>query len=96
MARKTVGFRDYLGVQLKNSKFRGLWEAYELPVRLAVEIAALRRRKKMTQSGLAKKMGVSQQMVAQLENPEAGTAPNVRTLQKVAQATGAHLYIGFR
>ena len=96
MARKILKFRDYLKSQLKNPEFRKHYEAYELPVRLAVQIAELRHKKKMTQLQLARKMGVSQQMVAQLENPETETAPTVRTLQRVALALGSHLYIGFR
>lgn len=96
MARKIVRYRDYLKDQLKHPKIREHWEAYEVPVKLAIEIAVLRQKKRMTQAQLAKKMGVSQQMVAQLENPEGRTAPNVRTLEKVAKALGSELYIGFR
>lgn len=96
MVRKIVKYRDYLKDQLKNPKVREHWEAYEIPVKLAIEIALLREKKKMTQAQLAKKMGISQQMVAQLENPEEDTAPNVRTLAKVAKALGSELYIGFR
>lgn len=95
MNRKGVRFNDYLKEQLKDPELRRHFEEYELPVLLAVEIAALRRWKKMTQAQLAKKMGVSQQMVAQLENP-GGSIPNVRTLQKVAEAFGKRLVIGFR
>ncbi len=96
MARETVKFGDYLKNELKDPEFRKHWENYDLPVKLAVEIAMLRQKKKMTQAQLAKKIGVSQQMVAQLENPEEDTAPNVRTLQKVAKALDASLYIGFQ
>ncbi|MBI4064551.1 MAG: helix-turn-helix transcriptional regulator [Elusimicrobia bacterium] len=96
MARKIVKYRDYLKDQLKNANVREHWKAYEVPVKLAIEIAMLRQKKRMTQAQLAKKMGVSQQMVAQLENPEEETAPNVRTLEKVAKALGSELYIGFK
>jgi DNA-binding XRE family transcriptional regulator len=96
MPRKTVKFRDYLQDQLKNPKVRKHWEAYDLPVRLAMEIAMLRHKKNMTQAQLAKRIGVSQQMVALLENPEEDTAPNLRTLQRVADAFGKQLYVGFR
>lgn len=95
MNRKIVRFKDYLNGQLKDPEFRKHYEEYELPVKIALEIAGLRRQKKMTQAQLAKKMRVSQQMVAQLENPSE-TIPNVRTLQKVAEAFGKQLYIGFR
>ncbi len=76
-------------------KFRKHYEAYELPVKLAVEIAALRQKKRLTQAQLARRMGVQQQMVAQLENP-GETVPNVRTLEKVARALGKQLHIAFR
>jgi len=96
MARKTTKFRDYVREQLKNPAFRRHFEDYELPVKIAVEIALLRRKRKMTQAQLAKKLGVKQQMVAQLENPEQSTMPNVRTLQRVAHALGVRLQIGFQ
>ncbi len=96
MSKKILKFQDYLKDQLKDPEFKKHYEAYELPIRLAVQIAQLRQKKRMTQTQLAKKMGVSQQMVAQLENPETESAPNVRTLQKVAAALDSHLYIGFR
>ena len=95
MPEKGVRFKEYLREQLKDPEFRKQYDSYDLPVRLAVEIATLRRKKRLTQAQLAKKMGVKQQMVAQLENPK-DTLPNVRTLEKVAEALGLHLYIGFR
>ena len=88
-------FEDRLREDLKNPEFRKHYEDYELPVRLAVEIAQLRQRKKLTQAQLAKRIGVSQQFVARLENSYE-TIPSLRTLEKVAQALGKHLYIAFR
>lgn len=96
MARKPVTFRAHLREQLKNPEFRKHYEAYELPVRLAIEIATLRQKQKLTQAELAKRMGVRQQMVAQLEDADNGTAPTVRTLEKVARALGKRLHIAFR
>ncbi len=95
MAKNGIRFQDYLKTQMKDPEFRKHYEAYETSTRLAIEIAKMRHAKKMTQSQLAKKLRVRQQMVAQLENP-GETLPNVRTLQRVAQAFGKELYIGFR
>lgn len=95
MAQKVRRFDDRLKEDLKNPTFRKHYEAYDLPVRLAIEIAQLRQRKKMTQAQLAKRIGVSQQFVARLENSEE-TVPSLRTLEKVAQALDKQLYVDFR
>ncbi len=95
MTHKIRRFDDRLKEDLKNPGFRKHYEAYDLPVRLAVEIAQLRQRKKMTQAQLAKRIGVSQQFVARLENSEE-TVPSLRTLEKVAQALDKQLYVDFR
>ena len=93
--RKPVRFDDVLAEDLRDPEFRGHFEAYELPVRIGVEIAFLRRRKKLTQTQLAKKMGVSQQFVARLETSES-TMPSLRTLTKLAEALDRRLHISFR
>ena len=95
MARKTTWFKDHLKEQLKNPEFRKHYEAYDLPIRLGITIALLRRDKRMTQAQLARKMGVTQQMIAQIESTS-GSLPTVRTLEKVAQAFGKTLHIAFR
>ena len=92
--RKIVRFDDVLAVDLRDPEFRRHYQAYELPVRLAVEIAFLRRERKLTQAGLAKKMGVSQQFVARLEN-SSSTMPSLRTLAKLAEALDRRLHVSF-
>jgi DNA-binding XRE family transcriptional regulator len=94
MAGRSSKFKDFLKEQLKDPEFKKHYDAYDLPVRLAIEIAVLRRDKKLTQAALARKMGVSQQMVAQIENPS-GT-PSIKTLQKVALALGKSLNVTFQ
>lgn len=95
MNRKTVKFKDYLTEQLKDPEFRKHFDAYDLPVRLAIRIAQERQKRKMTQKQLARKIGVSQQFIARLENSES-TTPSLRTLEKVAQALDRHLYVDIR
>jgi DNA-binding XRE family transcriptional regulator len=94
-AKKGIRFADALAEDLRDPEFRRHYEAYELPVRLAIEIAQMRRKKKLTQAGLAKKMGVSQQFVARLESSEK-TMPSLRTLAKVAAALDSRLQVSFR
>lgn len=68
---------------------RLLW--VEVPTKLAVKIELrwTRRHARLTQAQLAKRAGVSQQQIAQLEHPDSN--PTLDTLEKVARALGAHL-----
>ncbi|MDE1976654.1 MAG: helix-turn-helix transcriptional regulator [Elusimicrobia bacterium] len=95
MRQKTRRFKDRLKEDLKNPAFRKRYEAYELPVRLAVKLARLRQDARMTQVQLARKIGVSQQFVARLENSRT-TVPSLRTLEKVARALNRSVYLDFR
>lgn len=90
--RKIIRFDDVLAESLRDPEFRRHFDAYELPVRLAIEIARLRQDKKLTQAQLAAKMGVTQQFVARLENSES-TMPSLRTLGRLAQALGRRLQV---
>ena len=90
--RKILRFDDVLAEDLREPEFKRHFKAYELPTRIAVEIAFLRREKKLTQAGLAKRMGVSQQFIARLENSES-TMPSLRTLAKLAEALDRRLHV---
>jgi DNA-binding XRE family transcriptional regulator len=92
--RKIIRFDDVLAESLRDPEFRRHFEAYDLPVRLAIEIASLRREKRITQAQLAAKMGVTQQFVARLENSEK-TMPSLRTLTRLAEALGRRLHVSF-
>ena len=56
---------------------------------VALQIRWLREDRGLTQSALAKRVGVSQQQLAKLENPDAN--PTLATLEAVAKAAGAAL-----
>lgn len=92
--RKGIRFDDYLAEQLRDPEFKRHYDRYELPVRLAIEIATLRQKNKLTQAQLAAKMGVTQQFVARLENSEV-MMPSLRTLTKLAEAMGRRLQVSF-
>ncbi len=66
-----------------------LW--VEVPAKLAVKIELrwTRHRAGLTQAQLAKRAGVSQQQIAQLEHPDSN--PTLDTLDRVARALGAQL-----
>lgn len=58
---------------------------------MARELIAARSRAGMTQSEVAERMGTTQSAIARLEG---GTrAPSMRTVQRYAQAVGAHAVI---
>ncbi len=62
-------------------------------IALAYELKALR--KKETQVGIAKKLGISYQAYQKLENPRKCN-PTVKTLEKIGVALGKRLVVGFR
>lgn len=59
---------------------------------LALAIVAMRKDRKLTQRDLARRAGLTQAMVARLENPENRSA-TVKTLAAVAAALGCRLKI---
>jgi len=70
---------------------RGL--AIDVPVHLALKVSIRQARAAagLTQAALAKKMGVAQQQVARLEDPDYN--PTVESLERAANALGAELRI---
>ena len=81
--RRFNTFREHLAHELKDRKFRKAFEKYDLPVRLAIEIAKQRERHHITQKELAKKLHTSQQTISRIEN---GTQNlTLITLEKIAR-----------
>jgi DNA-binding XRE family transcriptional regulator len=66
-----------------------LWVEVPLKLALKIELRQTRHHAHLTQAQLAKRAGVSQQQIAQLEHPDSN--PTLDTLEKVARALGAHL-----
>jgi ribosome-binding protein aMBF1 (putative translation factor) len=60
---------------------------------LASAVIDARKRAGLTQAELAKKMGTAQPVVARLESGRA--RPSIRTLERLAEATGSRLLISF-
>lgn len=87
-------FSDRLKEDLKNPKFRKAYEAADLPVQLAIQIAKLRQKKKLTQKALARRLGTQQQVISRIENFEESNL-TLATLGKIAQALNVHLRVAF-
>ncbi len=76
-----------------NSAVRAGYDHAALSFRLAEQVRAARVARGMTQQDLAQAMGTTQSVVARLEG--GGIAPSIATLQRVADALGVRLMVGF-
>ena len=74
-------------------KYRKAYDALEDEFAVAKAVIAARNRAGLTQAELARKMGTTQPVVARLEGGR--IRPSLRTLQRLAQATGSRLMIRF-
>ena len=77
--------RDYIKEQLKDPQFRELWELDQQKLVFIKKIIAHRIKHKLTQTQLAKKLGVSQQHISKIES---GDFSNIDTLHNVLLAIG--------
>ena len=80
--------------KLKNREFKRLYELECAKVALAQRIAELREEKHLRQVDLAKKIGVSQQFISQIETGEEKNL-TIETMIKIARSLGRGLSISF-
>ena len=78
---------------LKEPKYRKAYKALEEEFALASTVIDVRNRAGLTQHELARKMGTTQPVVARLESGR--SRPSMRTLERLAKATGSRLVISF-
>ena len=78
---------------MKEPKYRKAYEALEEEFALASAVMDVRNPAGLTQEELARKMGTTQPVVARLESGR--TRPSMRTLERLAKATGSRLLISF-
>ena len=78
---------------IKEPKYRKAYEALEKEFVLAGAVIDARNRAGLTQQELARRMGTTQPVVARLESGR--SRPSMRTLEKLARATGSRLTIHF-
>lgn len=78
---------------MKEPKYRKAYEALEEEFVLASAVVDARNRAGLTQEALAQRMGTTQPVVARLESGR--THPSMRTLERLADATGSRLLISF-
>ena len=78
---------------MKDQRYRKVYVALEEEFALASAVIEARSRVGLTQQELARKMGTTQPVVARLESGR--TRPSMRTLERLATATGSRLLISF-
>ncbi len=89
MSRNSVKFDDYLKDQLRHPRRKALFDAYDLPVRLAHAIVQAREKARLTQEGLGKRIGMKQSAIARLESGDE-INPEFQTIVRIAQALRPH------
>ncbi len=91
--QKAVDFQEYLAEKLKNPKFKRYYEEYGKQLEIAYQILQLRKRNKISQAELAKKIGTKQSNIARMESGQQNFTTD--TLQKIASAFKRDLKIEF-
>jgi len=95
MAKKLLDFQDVLKEELKDKEIKKYYEEEGRRLELGYKIAKLRQKLGLTQKDLARKIHTSQTAIARLETGDY-LGYSLRTLEKIALATGSHLEVQFR
>ena len=91
MSRKTIAVGKSIATWRKDPDFVEAYDTLEEEFAFASEVIAARARAGLSQAELAERMKTSQSAIARLESGR--SRPSVRTLEKLAAATGAKLRI---
>ncbi len=95
MAKKLLDLHAILKEELKDKEFRKYYEEEGKELAIGYKIAQLRHKLGLTQKQLAKKTHTTQTVIARLENGNY-LGYSLKTLEKIAMATGSSLEINFR
>ena len=90
MRQRLRKVEDHLKEELKDPHFRELYELEEEKMEIVKKIVGYRIKHHLTQTQLARKVGVSQQQISKIEECEFS---NLATVQKVLLAIGYHLAV---
>ncbi|MFH1245097.1 MAG: helix-turn-helix domain-containing protein [Candidatus Omnitrophota bacterium] len=84
----------HLTEELKNKKFKKAYEIERVKVALAQKIAEIREEENLRQVDIARRLGVSQQFVSQIETGQERNL-TLETLIRIAQSLGRGVKISF-
>ena len=87
-------FQSRLREDIKDPDFKTHYQEERQALKLAMKIAELRDQKGLSQQELAKIMGTSQQAISRIESGEY-EGFTLKTLEKIAEATGMRIKIEF-
>jgi transcriptional regulator with XRE-family HTH domain len=90
----TIKFKDYLKEELKDPEFREAFDEEEVYASLAIQIAKIRQKKKLTQKELAKRLHTTQQTISRLENIR-NKSYSLQTLIKLARILDKQVSVKF-
>jgi DNA-binding XRE family transcriptional regulator len=85
-----------LARQMRDPDFRFHYEQRQLVHGVAVALRAMRKQAQLTQAELAKRVGVSQPMIAKIEKGIEQRAPNWEMIGRVCVALGKQMRLSFR
>ncbi|MBU4511550.1 helix-turn-helix domain-containing protein [bacterium] len=91
----TVKFKDYLKEELKDPEFYEAFEEEEVYASLAIQIAKIRQKEKLTQKELAKRLHTTQQTISRLEDIH-NKSYSLQTLIKLARILDKRVSVEFR
>ena len=86
-------FEQYLAQQMKNKAFRDAYREESQRLRVAYQVWQLRKRQKLSQKELARKLNTTQSVVARMESGQQNFTTD--TLQKIASIFKRDLKIEF-
>lgn len=90
---KYPSFDKHLKEQLKDPESRKLYDEYGKQLEISYQILQLRKKAKMTQAQLAKKIGTKQSNVARMESGNQNFTIDI--LQRIATVLGKNLKVEF-
>lgn len=91
---KLLSFDNLLKQELKDPEFRKGFEMEKKKLKMSLDIINLRKKKKISQSKLAEKIGMKQSAVGRIEAGKQNLT--IETLQKIAFALNKELVVSFR
>ena len=90
---KLIDFDEWLEEELKDPKFKRYYDEFGKQLEISYQLLQLRKKSKMSQGQLAKKIGTTQSNVARME---AGNQNfTISMLTRIAEALGKDLKVSF-
>ncbi|HCC60084.1 MAG: hypothetical protein A2402_01235 [Candidatus Staskawiczbacteria bacterium RIFOXYC1_FULL_37_43] len=91
--KKATDFQEILKKELRNPEFKKYYDEYGRQLEIAYQILKLRKKKKLSQAQLAKKIGTKQSNIARIESGQQNFS--IDTLEKIAEALNCQLEVNF-